>query len=265
MQITRPMIMGILNITPDSFADGGQYLALDAAIKHAQSMIKQGADIIDIGGESTRPNAQSVSVADELKRVIPAIKAIRKICNIPISIDTSKPQVMQNAVRAGANLINDVNALQADGAKEMAALLGVDVCLMHRQGTAKTMQNNPTYTDVVNDIKDFFAVQIKGCIAAGITADKITIDPGFGFGKTLAHNLEILKRLDEFKSFDLPLLVGLSRKSMIGDLLNHKNIDQRITGSVTAAIIAIQKGADIVRVHNVAQTQDALMILQELN
>lgn len=264
MQITRPMLMGVLNITPDSFSDGGLYSTPDVAVKHTQSMITQGVDIIDIGGESTRPDAQSVGVKDELKRIIPTISAIRQTCDIPISIDTSKPEVMQQAVQAGASLINDVNALQADGAVQMSASLGVDVCLMHRQGTPATMQNNPTYTNVVDDIKCFFANRIETCIKAGIDINKIILDPGFGFGKNFKHNITLLKNLNKFKSFGLPLLVGISRKSMIGTLLNDKPINQRVIGSVTAAIIAIQNGADIVRVHDVAQTKDALMVLRGL-
>jgi len=264
MQISNPMIMGVLNITPDSFSDGGKHLKTDAAIKQAQLMVSQGADIIDIGGESTRPGAQAVSDDDELNRVIPVIEALSDMIDTPISIDTSKPEVMAQAVNAGASLINDVSALQTDGALQMVASLGIDVCLMHMQSSPRTMQNNPVYTDVIDDIKHFFTQRIEACISVGINENKILLDPGFGFGKTLEHNLEILKRLAEFKSFGLPVLTGISRKSMIGTLLNNRNVEGRVVGSVTAAIIAVQNGADIVRVHDVLETKDALMILQSV-
>ena len=253
--------MGVLNITPDSFSDGGQHFDTDKAIESAKLMISQGADIIDVGGESTRPGAQSVSISDEINRVIPVIEALHHSTNVIISIDTSKPEVMKLAVEAGASIVNDVCALSADSALETVARLNVDVCLMHMQGSPRTMQKNPTYNDVVDDIKDFFSQRIEACIDAGIAKDKIILDPGFGFGKTLDHNLEILKRFNEFKSFGLPLLAGLSRKSMIGTLLDDRNVDGRVVGSVTGAIIAVQNGADIVRVHDVLETKDALTIL----
>lgn len=255
------MIMGVLNITPDSFSDGGKYVSIDDAIISAQRMIDEGADIIDIGGESTRPGAKAVSALDEINRVIPVIEALNHSTDTPISIDTSKPEVMELAVKAGASMINDVCALSADGALETAAMLNVDVCLMHMQGSPRTMQKNPIYHDVIDDIKSFFDERIQACIDAGITKEKIILDPGFGFGKTLDHNLEILKRFDEFKSFGLPLLAGLSRKSMIGALLNDRNVDGRVVGSVAGAIIATQNGANIVRVHDVLETKDALTIL----
>lgn len=258
----NPMIMGVLNITPDSFADGGKYLDCVEAVSSAKRMSEQGANIIDVGGESTRPGAKIVSVQSELERVIPVIQALNLAINLPISIDTSKPEVMHQAVNSGVSLINDVNALQADGALEMVASLAASVCLMHKQGDVQTMQNNPSYVDVVEEIKIFFDKRINACINANIKLDKIILDPGFGFGKTLAHNLEILKRLDEFKSFGLPLLVGISRKSMIGKLLNDRAVEGRLIGSVTAAIIAVQKGADMVRVHDVFDTKDALAILK---
>lgn len=253
--------MGVLNITPDSFSDGGQHFDTDKAIESAKLMITQGADIIDVGGESTRPGAQSVSISDEINRVIPVIEALHHSTNVIISIDTSKPEVMKLAVEAGASIVNDVCALSADSALETVARLNVDVCLMHMQGSPRTMQKDPTYNDVVDDIKDFFSQKIEACIEAGIAEDRIILDPGFGFGKTLDHNLEILKRFNEFKSFGLPLLAGLSRKSMIGTLLDDRNVGGRVSGSVTAAIIAVQNGADIVRVHDVLETRDALTIL----
>jgi dihydropteroate synthase len=261
IQTLKPLIMGVLNITPDSFSDGGQHLDADKAIESAKLMISQGADIIDVGGESTRPGAQSVSISDEINRVIPVIEALHNSTNVIISIDTSKPEVMKLAVEAGASIVNDVCALSADSALETVATLNVDVCLMHMQGSPRTMQKNPTYNYVVDDIKDFFSQRIEACIEAGIAEDKIILDPGFGFGKTLEHNIEILKRFNEFKSFGLPLLAGLSRKSMIGTLLDDRNVDGRVVGSVTGAIIAVQNGADIVRVHDVLETKDALTIL----
>jgi len=253
--------MGVLNITPDSFSDGGQYFDTDKAIESAKCMISQGADIIDVGGESTRPGAKSVSTADEIDRVIPVIKALHHSTDTPISIDTSKPDVMRLAAEAGASMVNDVCALSANGALETVATLNIDVCLMHMQGSPRTMQKNPTYNNVIDDIKDFFDQRIQACINAGIAEDKIILDPGFGFGKTLDHNLEILRRFNEFKDFGLPLLAGLSRKSMIGTLLNDRNVDGRVVGSVAGAIIATQNGADIVRVHDVLETKDALTIL----
>lgn len=257
--------MGVLNITPDSFSDGGQHFDTDKAIESAKLMISQGADIIDVGGESTRPGAQIVSTSDEINRVIPVIEALHRLTDIPISVDTSKPEVMRLAVKAGASMINDVYALNADGALEAVATLNVDVCLMHMQGSPRTMQKDPIYNDVVDDIKDFFSERIEACISAGIAKDKIILDPGFGFGKTLDHNLSILKRFNEFKSFGLSLLAGLSRKSMIGALLDGRNVDGRVVGSVTAAIIAVQNGANIVRVHDVLETKDALTILRGMS
>lgn len=262
---TQALVMGILNVTPDSFSDGGQCLNVDDAIRAAMRLLDQGADIIDIGGESTRPGAASVSEADEISRVVPVIKALSTQTSIPISIDTSKPQVMQQAVEAGASLINDVNALQADGALEMAASLEVDVCLMHRQGLPQTMQQNPTYGDVIEDIQQFFQQRVEACEQAGIQPEKIILDPGFGFGKTLAHNLEILRRFNEFQGLGFRLLAGLSRKSMIGAILNNREVKGRMIGSVTSAIIAVQNGADIVRVHDVLATKDALLTLQAVN
>ena len=262
---TQALVMGILNVTPDSFSDGGQCFHVDDAISGAMRLLDQGADMIDIGGESTRPGAKSVDEADEINRVVPVIQALSKQTKAPISIDTSKPQVMQQAVEAGASLINDVNALQAEGALEMAASLEVDVCLMHRQGLPQTMQKNPIYGDVIEDIQQFFQQRMSACERAGIQSDKIILDPGFGFGKTLAHNLEILRRFDEFKSLGCRLLAGLSRKSMIGAILDNRDIKGRTIGSVTGAIIAVQNGADIVRVHDVLATKDALLTLQAVN
>ncbi len=258
-------IMGVLNVTPDSFSDGGQNFAVIDALQSAQDMIDQGADIIDIGGESTRPNAELVSLEEELNRVVPVIEALSQVSDIPISIDTSKPEVMTQAVKAGASIINDVYALRAEGALEVASELQTDVCLMHMQGAPKNMQLNPVYDDVIADIKHFFTNRIEACIAAGINEDRLVLDPGFGFGKTYVHNLEILHRFDEFKSFGLPLLAGLSRKTMIGQMLGDRDVDTRVTGSVVGAIMAVQKGADIVRVHDVRETKDGLMVLESVS
>ncbi len=265
IDFSKPVIMGVLNITPDSFSDGGKYLDVQNAIVSAKRMISAGVDIIDIGGESTRPGAKIVSEIDEINRVIPVIDSLSSEIDTPISIDTSKPKVMKLAVEAGASLINDVNALQAPDALEVAAALNVDVCLMHRQGNSKTMQNNPSYVDVVDDIKQFFQQRIDACMQAGIAREKIILDPGFGFGKTVEHNYEILRRFDEFKSFNLRLLAGLSRKSMIGSVLNDRDVKGRVIGSVTGAIISVQNGANIVRVHDVLETKDGLSVWQATN
>ncbi len=258
-------IMGVLNVTPDSFSDGGQCFDISDAVHSAQYMIAQGVDIIDIGGESTRPYADRVSLKDELKRIIPVIEILAKITDIPISIDTSKPEVMIQAIKSGASMINDVCALSVNGALEVASELCVDVCLVHMQGVPKNMQSNPMYSDIIENIKHFFADKIEACISTGINESKLILDPGFGFGKTYEHNLEILRRFDEFKSFGLPLLAGISRKTMIGQMLNDRDVNERVTGSVVGAIIAVQNGADIVRVHDVRETKDALMVLGSVN
>tara|TARA_R110002074_G_scaffold228259_2_gene399920 strand:- start:124675 stop:125529 length:855 start_codon:yes stop_codon:yes gene_type:complete len=257
----NPHIMGVLNITPDSFSDGGCFNSLDEAVSQAIKMVEAGASIIDIGGESTRPGATPVAVEEELNRVIPVIRAIRSISNVLISIDTSKPEVMQQAVAVGANIINDIYALRQTGAIEMAALLQVPVCLMHMQDKPETMQLNPKYAKVVDEVKSFFDERIKACEEAGINRDKIILDPGFGFGKTLAHNLSLLKHLGSFKEYHCPLLAGLSRKSMFGLLLD-KPIEERALASVTSALLAVMNGASIVRVHDVAETAEVLKIYQ---
>ena len=264
MDVSQPIIMGVLNVTPDSFSDGGKFFDASSAIKQAKSMVDSGAGIIDIGGESSRPGAFAVSINDELNRVIPVIKALQGEINVPISIDTSKPEVMEEAVKSGASIINDVNALRADGAVEMAAKLKTDICLMHMQGSPRTMQNNPNYDDVVDDIKRFFKERIKVCEAAGIELSSIILDPGFGFGKNLGHNIALLKNLSEFHEFGVSILAGLSRKSMIGTLLGDKDVDSRMIGSVTAALIAVENGADIIRVHDVSETSDALKVWQQI-
>ena len=264
MMVNQPIIMGVLNITPDSFSDGGLFLDSATAVTQAQLMVEEGAGIIDIGGESTRPGAPAVSSEDELKRVMPVIEALSGNIDVPISIDTSKPIVMKEAFSAGASIINDVNALRADGALKMAAELGADVCLMHMQGTPRTMQANPSYDNVVDDVKKFFHERIAACENAGIQLDSITIDPGFGFGKNLGHNIALLKNLSEFHDFGVSILAGLSRKSMIGALLGDKDVDSRLIGSVTAALIAAENGADIIRVHDVSETKDALTVWEQI-
>jgi len=260
----HPIIMGVLNITPDSFSDGGRFFESQDAIDQAILMVEHGADIIDIGGESTRPGAPDVSEEEELNRVLPVIEALCDNINVPISIDTSKPIVMKKAVESGASIINDVFALRLDGALEIAASLGVDVCLMHMQGNPRTMQQNPRYDNVVLEVKDFFAERIKACAKVGIKPESITLDPGFGFGKNLAHNVALLKNLSEFHEFGVSILAGLSRKSMIGTLLGDKEVGERMIGSVTAALIAVENGADIIRTHDVAETRDALKVWQQI-
>ena len=256
---TMPVIMGILNVTPDSFSDGGEFDRVDAAVRRALEMQAEGASIIDIGGESTRPGAQPVNAEQEIARVVPVIEAIRRQSDIPISIDTSKPEVMRAAVRAGANLVNDVNALRAEGAVACCVELAVPVCLMHMQGEPRTMQQNPEYVDVVSDVCDFLLQRAQACMDAGIARSQILLDPGFGFGKTLAHNLKLVARLDELCRLDFPVLVGLSRKSMFGAILDRP-VDERLIGSVAAAVVAYGKGARWFRVHDVAETSDALRV-----
>ncbi|MEJ2453909.1 MAG: dihydropteroate synthase [Candidatus Thiodiazotropha sp.] len=252
--------MGILNLTPDSFSDGGRFLARDAALRHAEQMVEEGAGIIDIGGESTRPGAQPVSVEQELERVVPVIETLASGIDVPISVDTLKPSVMREAVAAGAGLINDVMALQAPGAIETVAELKIPVCLMHMQGEPRTMQRQPHYDDVVAEVRDFLAGRVTACEAGGIRRDRILLDPGFGFGKTLAHNLSLLKHLASLESLGLPLLVGISRKTMIGSLLSEAPVDRRVTGSVAAAVVAVMQGAAIIRAHDVRETVEALKV-----
>lgn len=254
-------VMGILNVTPDSFSDGGLFHARDAALRHVEQMLAEGADIIDVGGESTRPGAASVSAQAEMDRVAPVIAAIRERFDVPVSVDTSKPTVMEAAVNAGADLVNDVRALQEPGAMETCSRLSVPICLMHMQGQPRTMQQSPQYVDVVQDVYQFFAERIAACEQAGIARSRLILDPGFGFGKTLQHNVDLLRRLDEFSGLNLPILVGISRKSMIGTLLDNRPLDGRLHGSVAAAVVAAMNGANIVRVHDVAATVDAMKVV----
>ena len=257
--------MGILNVTPDSFSDGGQYFDTDDAVTYALKMVTQGADIIDIGGESTRPGADEISVDDEMARVLPVIESLRGQSDVTISIDTSKAEVMRSAVAAGANMINDVAALRMDNALETAAELNVPVCLMHMQGKSGTMQQSPTYeAGVVQEVKAFLADRIEMAISAGINKTNLLIDPGFGFGKTLQHNYQLLAGLNALTSLGCPILVGLSRKSMIGNVLNT-DIDDRLAGSLAAAVIAVRNGAAILRVHDVRETSQAVAVINACN
>ena len=252
-------IMGVLNVTPDSFSDGGRFERLEAALKGARNMRDHGAAIIDVGGESTRPGAQPVAVAEELERVIPVIEAMESALSTRISIDTSKPEVMEAAVAAGATMINDVFALRAEGAIETARDLQMPVCLMHMQGLPRTMQKNPRYDDVVVEVREFLLRRIDACVSVGMDANKLIIDPGFGFGKTLQHNLTLLANLGVLVDTGHPVMVGLSRKSMIAAMLDRP-VDGRAAASTALALIAVQKGAALVRVHDVAETADALNV-----
>ncbi|MFB2659491.1 dihydropteroate synthase [Shewanella mangrovisoli] len=261
LSLASPVVMGILNVTPDSFSDGGKFSSFELACQHADDMVAQGALIIDIGGESTRPGAADVTVEDELARVIPLVEYVAKHHDVWISVDTSKPEVMRQAVNAGAHLINDVRALLEPGALETAAQLNVPICLMHMQGAPRSMQTAPEYQDVVADVSEFLRERIQACIDAGIPRERLLIDPGFGFGKTLEHNYELLAKLDRFEQFELPILIGLSRKSMIGNLLARPT-SERLAGSLAGAMIAAQKGAHIIRVHDVPETVDVLKVLQ---
>ena len=261
LDLTRTRVMGILNVTPDSFSDGGDFATREAALRHARRMVAEGADLIDVGGESTRPGAPPVSVAEELARVIPVIEALADELAVPVSVDTSKPEVMRAAVAAGAGLINDVSALRRPGALAAAAALRVPICLMHMQGEPGTMQQDPTYGDVVAEVAAFLAGRLAACEAAGIPRERLLVDPGFGFGKTLAHNLALLRGLPRLASLGVPVLAGLSRKSMIGALLGGVPVGERLHGSVAAAVLAVERGAAIVRVHDVGPTVQALRIV----
>ncbi len=256
--MSRPLVMGIINVTPDSFFDGGKHLHCNAALAHARQLIAEGADILDIGGESTRPGAKPVSIQEELDRVLPIIEDLRK-ASVPVSIDTFKPEVMRAAIAAGAQMVNDINALQDTAAMNAIADSNVAVCLMHKQGTPQTMQEQPRYQDVVTEVGTFLGERIAAAEATGIQRDRIVIDPGFGFGKTLAHNLALLRKLEVLTRFGVPVMAGLSRKSMLG-ALTGQDVTQRLPASVAAALIAVQHGANIVRVHDVRATVDALKI-----
>lgn len=263
LDLSRPKVMGIVNVTPDSFSDGGRYVSYSNAIDHAHRLIEDGADMLDIGGESTRPGAAEVGEQEELDRVLPVIEGLRGI-TVPISIDTWKPAVMRAAISAGASMVNDVNALQAEGAMEAVAATGAAICLMHKQGTPRSMQVQPEYADVVSEVVDFLSRRIAAAEAAGVTRERIVIDPGFCFGKTLAHNLQLLRELASFSALGVPVLAGMSRKSMLG-AITGREVDERLAASVTAAMLAVQRGAAIVRVHDVRETADALKIMNAVN
>jgi len=260
---SRPILMGILNVTPDSFSDGGQFSDQSIALKHAETMLEQGADIIDIGGESTRPGAPAVSEQDELSRVIPVIKALKKEFNCNISLDTSKAEVMKQGIDAGVDLINDVCALTQPNTLQVVSESNVPVCLMHMQGTPRTMQKNPQYDELITDIQTFFNDRIAACEQQGINKSRIILDPGFGFGKSLADNYQLLDKLDQFIKMGYPVLAGISRKSMLGNLLNLA-VDERINSSVVAATLALTKGAKILRVHDVAETKQAITVFNAM-
>lgn len=258
----RALVMGVVNVTPDSFSDGGRYLAPERALEHALEMVGSGADILDVGGESTRPGAEPVDEAEELDRVIPVIERIVAATDVPVSIDTAKPRVMREAVAAGASMINDVNGLRAEGAVVAVAELAVPVCIMHMLGEPRTMQKHPHYDAVVEDIRTFLVERLATCEAAGIARERLVLDPGFGFGKTLAHNLQLLAHLDAIVALDCPVLAGMSRKSMLGAITGRERPDERVAASVAAHLIAAQKGAAVLRVHDVAETVDALKVFQ---
>ncbi|HIF9266540.1 dihydropteroate synthase [Photobacterium damselae] len=263
LELTSPHVMGILNVTPDSFSDGGRFNHLDTALFHAEEMIDAGATFIDIGGESTRPGAADVSIDEELARVIPVVEAISNRFDCWISIDTSKALVMTEAVKAGADLINDIRALREPGALEAAAKSEVPICLMHMQGQPRTMQTAPQYDDLLVDIEQFLLERINACEGVGISKQKLILDPGFGFGKTIKHNYQLLENLEKFHRFGLPILAGMSRKSMIYKLFENKRPEDCLAGSLACATIAAMKGAQIIRVHDVKETVEAVRICHE--
>ena len=264
LKLDRPQVMGIVNVTPDSFSDGGAHDSVDAAVAHGLRLVEEGADLLDIGGESTRPGAAEVSADEELRRVIPVIERLAKETSLPISTDTSKPEVMRAAVSAGAGMINDVQGLRREGALDMAATLGVPVVLMHMQGEPRSMQDDPDYDDVVAEVHRFLAERIFNAEMAGIARKNIVVDPGFGFGKNTQHNLQLLAQLQRFTELGVPVLAGLSRKKTIGELTGRAEPRDRVFGSVAAHLIAAQRGATLLRVHDVAATVDALKVWNAL-
>ena len=262
LRLDRPRVMGIVNATPDSFSDGGAYFDAEAAVAHGLRLAEQGADILDVGGESTRPGAQAVPVEEELRRVVPVVERLVRETALPVSIDTSKPEVMRAAVAAGAGILNDVYGLRRDGALDAAAELGVPVVLMHMLGEPRSMQEAPDYDDVVGEVHRFLAERIFAAEMAGIARKNIVVDPGFGFGKTTAHNLQLLAQLERFTELGVPVLAGLSRKRTVGELTGRTEPRTRMAGSVAAHLIAAQRGALLLRVHDVAETVDALKVWQ---
>lgn len=260
LDLARPHVMGILNVTPDSFSDGGRYSGHDAALRHAAAMVAAGATLIDVGGESTRPGARLVSPTEELERVAPIVEAIARELDVVISVDTSTPAVMREVARLGAGLINDVRSLQRDGALDAAAATGLPVCLMHMRGEPQNMQDNPHYADVTLEVEAFLAARMEACVVAGIERERIVLDPGFGFAKSLEHNLVLFKHMESLARLGRPLLVGVSRKSMIGKVLGRE-VGERLYGSLALAALAVVKGACIVRVHDVAETVDVVRMI----
>jgi dihydropteroate synthase len=260
LKLDRPRVLGIVNVTPDSFADGGEHATLETAVAHGLKLAEEGADALDVGGESTRPGARDVGIDEELRRVVPVVERLARETTLPISIDTSKPEVMRAAVAAGAGMINDVYALRRDGALDAAASLGVPVVLMHMQGEPRSMQEAPRYEDVVADVHRFLAERIFAAEMSGIDKKRIVVDPGFGFGKTSAHNLLLLAQFERFTELGVPVLAGLSRKKTIGELTGRDDPHERVHGSVASAVIAAQRGARLLRVHDVAATVDALRV-----
>jgi dihydropteroate synthase len=260
LALERPLVMGVVNVTPDSFSDGGLYVDAKQAVAHARRLVAEGADILDIGGESTRPGSATVALDEERQRVLPVLEALAG-CGVPLSVDTRKPEFMLEAIDAGAAMVNDVTALTAPGALEAVAKAPVAVCLMHMQGDPRTMQESPSYQDVVREVRNYLAQRVAAAEQAGIARNRIVVDPGFGFGKTVEHNLELLRSLAEFRSLGVALLAGLSRKAMLGKLTGREP-QERVHASVAAALLAVQNGAQIVRVHDVAATRDALAVLR---
>jgi dihydropteroate synthase len=260
LTLDRPRVVGIINVTPDSFSDGGQFADLESAVAHGVRLAEEGADMLDVGGESTRPGSADVSVEEELRRVLPVIEQLIARTALPIAVDTSKPEVMRAAIAAGAGMINDVYALRREGAMDAAADLRVPICLMHMQGEPRSMQDAPYYDDVVGEVHRFLTDRLFACELAGIDRRKVMVDPGFGFGKDLEHNLALLRRLERFADLGSGVYAGLSRKSMIGTLTGRKDPAERAAGSVAAALIAVQRGARMVRVHDVAATVDAVKV-----
>jgi dihydropteroate synthase len=263
LSVDRPLLMGIVNVTPDSFSDGGHYLDPEQAIEHGLRLVEEGADILDIGGESSRPGAQPVLEAEELRRVLPVLEGLQQ-AGIPVSVDTGKPEVMRRAIHLGADMINDVNALLAPGAVEAVIESDAGICLMHRQGLPATMQDHPRYDDVVGEVASFLVSRVEALMRAGVSPERIAIDPGIGFGKTLEHNLILIKQLNRIADIGLPVLVGISRKSMLGTITGLP-VGERLVPSVAAALIAVERGAKILRVHDVKATSAALKVWQAVN
>jgi dihydropteroate synthase len=254
----RPLLMGVVNVTPDSFSDGGKYATAEAALAHARALIEEGADILDIGGESTRPGAQPVPLDEERRRVLPVIEALSG-CGVPLSLDTRKPELMAEALRAGASMVNDIGALESPRAIDVLSGSRAGVCIMHKQGDPQTMQQNPVYGEVVSEVRDYLASRVSALVEAGISRERIMVDPGFGFGKTYEHNLALLRRLPELVALGLPVLVGLSRKAMLGRITG-RGAGERVHASVAAALFAVERGAHVLRVHDVTATRDAVAV-----